>query len=141
MTEAVEREPRQRVVNVRMVELGLLAEELPAKAVGVVDGAALDRYDRQYRWADRTEKVLEALRPNVIAQEFDKRLGRPRFVAPSESRKTTQRLYQGRGYWVQAVVDPDDTVLWFAVTVCSPKLRLSWRVRNGHDAHIEIKLQ
>lgn len=99
------------------------------------------RYDQRFRWADRTEETLEALRPNVTAGEFDAQLGRPRIVTPSKSRKTTQRLYQGRGYWVQAVVDPNDTVLWFAVTVCSPKLRPSWRVWNGRDAYTEIKLQ
>lgn len=99
------------------------------------------QYDRQFRWADRTEKMLEALRPNVTAEEFDERLGQPRIVTPSESRNTTQRLYQGGGYWVQAVVDLNGTVLWFAVTVCSSRLRPSWRVWNGHDAYIEIKLQ
>lgn len=128
-------------MKLRSTVIGVSALIGAVATIGSAVHWALDRYDRQFRWADRTEKVLEALRPNVTAKEFDERLGRPRVVAPSKIRKTTQRLYQGRGYWVQAVVGPDETVLWFAVTVCSPKLRPSWQVWNGRDAYIEIKLQ
>lgn len=133
----------QRAVDrSRLAALLLSVAAIVGALVTINTGArgAASWYDRQFRLTERTEELLESLRPNVTADEFDRRLGAPRVVTPSETRLTTQRLYQGPGYWVQAVVDESGTVLWFAVTVCSNELEPSWRVWNSRDAYIEVQM-
>lgn len=88
-------------------------------------------YDHTFRWEDRVERRLELLRANVRIGEFDKLLGDPRITLPSESKKSVQHLYQGRGFWVQAVADTTGTVVMFAVTACDEALKPSWKIRDG----------
>lgn len=91
-----------------------------------------------------TDRIAE-LRANVTIDDFESRLGRPRIItrlssAGTTSTSFTQRIYQQRGYWVQAVVDNDDTVRNFAVTVCDPKLHPTWKNKNSSGESYKIQL-
>lgn len=97
-------------------------------------------YGKRYRWTSRTQTTLEALRPNVVIDEFEDRLGRPRIVSLSEDKCTKQYIFGGRGYWVQAVVDAQGAVMMFAATACHPRLRPSWEIWNGRDSYECITL-
>jgi hypothetical protein len=133
----------QKVVEGNRVVALMLAVAALVGAVVTINSTTrttLGWYDRQFRWSDHVEESLEALRPNVTVHEFDRRLGDPRVVTRSESGLTSQRLYQGREYWVQAVADETGSILWFAVTVCSEELDPSWRVWNSRDAYITLRL-
>lgn len=97
-------------------------------------------YVEHFAWAHRVEADLEALRPNVVIEEFIDRLGRPRIVHPSRRNTERQYIFSGRGYWVQAVVDDRGIVVMFAVTACDPKLRPKWTLWNGRDRYEEVCL-
>jgi hypothetical protein len=95
-------------------------------------------YDNHFRWITRTEHELESLRANVTVEEFDTRLGRPRILTPAQSSPMTQRIYQGRGFWVQAVSDQSQSVVMFSVTACDRRLKPSWEIWNGRDRYVKI---
>ena len=132
-----------RLVNKSVVSQLLIgiAAVIGALVVIGASGRQLWRsYDEHFRWARHVNHTLESLRPNTTVDEFDERLGRPRIVTRSPSGLTTQRIYQGRGYWVQAVADETQSVVMFAITACDDRLTPSWKVWNGRDGYVSVVL-
>lgn len=124
--------------------LVLVAAVIGATTTVIGTGIGIDRwYDDRYRADDRTEDMLESLRANVVVEEFDDKLGRPRISTPEESGESTQHIYGGDGYWVQAVADTNGVVVRFAVTVCDPDLHPTWDLpgRNVDEQPLRLVLR
>ncbi len=124
--------------------LVLLALSAFVGAVVTVGSAARTGYrwyDSTFRWETRIENRVQSLRANVRIDEFDEILGRPRITVASDSGKSVQHIYQGRGHWVQAVADGNGTVVMFAVTVCDAGLHPAWQMQDGHGKYSTLTLQ
>lgn len=95
-------------------------------------------YDERFRWREVEERRIESLRPNVHVDDINRKLGRPRIVTPSESGEMTAHVYQGRGYWVQAVTDTSSNVLMVSTTICDLELRPTWRMWDSREKYVAV---
>lgn len=72
----------------------------------------------------KEERVISSLAAGINIQNFNQLLGIPLFS--NVNNELSEYIYKRHGYWVQAVVDKNQTVIFYTVTVCDdtfkPKL-------------------
>jgi hypothetical protein len=75
-------------------------------------------YKSDFQWQRSSAKLLEALHAGYSLQFFTQKLGVAEIVH-STSRGYLESIYQGRGYWVEALTRDNSEVRFFSVTVCN----------------------
>ncbi|MFI8235016.1 ETEC_3214 domain-containing protein [Streptomyces sp. NPDC085900] len=74
-------------------------------------------YNRHYKWQEEEYGRLSTLRAGFLFQKFREQLGQPSYSAPLV-KNFRQYTFQRRGYWVDAITNPGETVVAYAVTSC-----------------------
>jgi hypothetical protein len=75
-------------------------------------------YKSDFQWQRSTANLLESLHAGYSLPFFTQQLGVPAIVH-STSRGYLESIYQGRGFWVEALTKDNSEVKFFSVTVCN----------------------
>jgi hypothetical protein len=70
-------------------------------------------------WRQAEYAKIARLSGGLSLSHFEDVLGVPLFTTHSGDRRFTQYLFRGRDYWVQALADDQETVVFMAVTSCA----------------------
>ena len=127
-TEPDKRRSHWRAIAVRAdnwirkspVMIGLLLITLVVSSLLTIAGGvdkAVDYYDSRVNWRAHEYDKLESLHAGFSLAKFEEVLGSPTFVRGRG--QLQESIFQGRGYWVQAIVDSSGTVGLYAVTACN----------------------
>ena len=99
---------------------------LVAGAISQVLGFASEVWgyaQSRYAWRSDEYEILDGLVPGSNLDSFAAGLGEVTIKREHEGGAITELLYKRRDHWVQALVDPADTVRAFAVVSCDPSFR------------------
>lgn len=82
-------------------------------------------YKSTIGWRSTEEQIINRLSASINIAVFEKNLGIPVFVQTRE--EITEYSFSRKGYWVQAITDQAGTVLRYAVTVCDPSFKPTFK--------------
>ncbi|MFF0044246.1 ETEC_3214 domain-containing protein, partial [Streptomyces mirabilis] len=98
-------------------------------------------YQQHFNWQAGEYAKLAKLHAGYTLQKFEEQLGRPSIQAAisktssSSLRNLTQNTFQPRSeYWVDAVTDPHNRVVAYAVTSCNSDFNPSFSYGGGQQA-------
>jgi hypothetical protein len=92
----------------------------------------LDWYEDTFRWRQEEYRTLSSLHGGISIAKMEEVLGSPLFVRNSEDNSgLTEKTFQGRDYWVQAIHDEEGTVRLLAITSCDDDFRPKFETPSG----------
>lgn len=114
-------------VKAHRIIVGLLLVAAVMTALQVIAGtisSGIESARNRIDWRRPVYESLQSLAAGFSVEKFDEVLGAPVFVRRHE--RWTERSYQGRDHWVQAVVNSEGVVDFYAVTSCEDSFRPSF---------------
>lgn len=92
--------------------------------IATIAVAGTNWYHTHIEWRNAVSTELTSLHAGYTAAHFQQVLGPPLVVTRSANGKFTERIFQGRGFWVQTISSDDDgTVDLYTATACNTSLQ------------------
>ncbi|MFB6805272.1 ETEC_3214 domain-containing protein [Streptomyces sp. NPDC056387] len=97
-------------------------------------------YQQHFNWQAGEYAKLAQLHAGYTLEKFEEELGRPSIqieISKTNLGNLTQNTFQPRSeYWVDAVTDPHNRVVAYAVTSCSPDFTPSFAYWDGEQSRV-----
>lgn len=85
--------------------------------------AGTNWFHTHIQWRSQIEAELTGLHAGFTDSHFRQVLGQPLVLDESENHQFIERIFKGRGFWVQTISSTDGTVDLYDATVCDQSLR------------------